>query len=102
MFLNYQKFMQLLSAETGYSGEVQVVLTEENLKEKILLLISAQGNLSPDKCRALCLNEYSDLRESVVQDGTLLLDVRAVNPDHFERTAGSGKLIRVIDRRNRA
>jgi phenylacetate-coenzyme A ligase PaaK-like adenylate-forming protein len=99
MFLNYQKFAQLLSSEAGYSGEVQVVLGEESLREKVTLLVSDGDS---EALRRLCLENYPDLNEAVLKDGVLLFEIKKTSPDGFERTKGSGKLVRVIDRRQRA
>lgn len=101
-YLNYQKFVHILSNEAGFAGEAQIVLEESGLKEKVTLLYSDQAKSSPQDVTKLCLNHYSDLSEVVEKDQVLLFEAKPVPTDSFERSRGSGKLIRVIDRRKRS
>ena len=100
-FLNYQKFAQILSSAKGYAGEVQILLTEEQLQEKVIVLLANQSDADAGELRNILLENYPDLNEGVVRDRVLGFEVQTVPTDRFERTSGSGKLIRVIDRRKR-
>lgn len=100
-FLNYQKFAQILSSVRGYAGEVQILLTEEKLQEKVIVQISNPCDADPDELRHILLENYPDLNEGVLRDRVLGFEVQSVPTDRFERTSGSGKLIRVVDRRKR-
>ena len=101
MFLNFQKFQKLLS-DAGYSGELQIRLLEEGLKEKVLLRISDTGGLSAQECSRLCLEQYGDLNEAVVKDHVLAFETEVVHAEKYDRSKASGKLLRVIDERKRS
>ena len=101
-FFNYQKFATILSERVGHAGAVQVVLDHDGLKEKITVRLSRESNTDAAKARAALLESDHDLTESVVDDKVLLLDVVGVPADGLEKTKGSGKLVRILDRRNRS
>jgi phenylacetate-coenzyme A ligase PaaK-like adenylate-forming protein/acyl-CoA reductase-like NAD-dependent aldehyde dehydrogenase len=100
-FFNYQKFASILSERLGHAGAVQVVLEQDGLKEKITVRLSRESNTDAGRARAALLESDHDLAESVEQDKVLLLDVVGVAPDGLEKTKGSGKLVRILDRRTR-
>jgi phenylacetate-coenzyme A ligase PaaK-like adenylate-forming protein len=100
-FFNYQKFAAILSERMGHAGAVQVVLDHDGLKEKITVRLSRESNTDAVKARAALLESDRDLAEVVVGDKVLLLDVVGVSSDALEKTKGSGKLVRILDRRTR-
>jgi phenylacetate-coenzyme A ligase PaaK-like adenylate-forming protein len=101
MYLNYQLFARVASELAGFSSELQLVVEEDGLREKVLLLLSGEG-APAEACARLCLEHYEDLREAVVVDRVLAFEARAVPPSALERARGSGKLVRVVDRRRRS
>jgi phenylacetate-coenzyme A ligase PaaK-like adenylate-forming protein/acyl-CoA reductase-like NAD-dependent aldehyde dehydrogenase len=100
-FFNYQKFATILAERLGHAGAVQVVLDHDGLKEKITVRLSADSGTDSAKARATLLESDHDLAEVVDGDKVLLLDVVGVAPDVLEKTKGSGKLVRILDRRTR-
>jgi len=100
-FLNYQKFAQILSTHADYAGELQLCLQEDKRREKILLRVSKGAGLSAAQCAAACLKHYGDLAQAVTIDKTLLLAAEEARAEDFERSAASGKLLRVVDKRKR-
>lgn len=104
-FLNYQKISQILSIHENYSGEIQLVLEcgeTDGLKERLTLLIAQKEGIDLPRLRDACLANYHDLQEAVLEDKTLLFEVRTVASEKMERTPGSGKLRHILDRRVRA
>jgi len=101
MFLNYRKFVASLDERLGHAGAVQLVLDHAGLKEKITVRLSRESGTDPDRARAVLLECDHDLAEAVTRDGVLDLDVAAVAADSLEKTHGSGKLVRIVDRRTR-
>ena len=100
-FFNYQKLATILSERLGHAGAVQVVLDQDGLKEKITVRLSRDSGTDAAKARAMLLESDHDLAEAVEQDKVLLLDVVGVPAGGLEKTKGSGKLARILDRRIR-
>ena len=97
MFFNFQTFQKITAEIQNFSGEIQIHLVEQGLKEKIEVWISH----APPGVKDLFLAHYTDLNEAVTQEEILLLEVKNVGSKDFERSSGSGKLLRVIDKRTR-
>ncbi|HEX4048389.1 MAG TPA: acyl-CoA reductase, partial [Elusimicrobiota bacterium] len=100
-FLNYQKLVTILSERLGHAGAVQVVLDHDGLKEKLTVLLSRESGTDAVEARAALLESDRDLAEIVEKDKVLLLDVEGVPIDGLEKLKGSGKLVRILDRRTR-
>jgi phenylacetate-coenzyme A ligase PaaK-like adenylate-forming protein/acyl-CoA reductase-like NAD-dependent aldehyde dehydrogenase len=100
-FLNYRKFVAILGERLGHAGAVQLVLDHADLKERITVRLSREAGTDPARARAALLEGDKDLDEAVTHDGLLLLDVVDVASDALEKTRGSGKLVRIADRRTR-
>lgn len=101
MFFNYAKLSHILTDQCSYAGEMQLVLRsgEKTEKDELRVLISADSSLDAGIVREVILENYTDLRECVLEDALLDLHVDSIAPDQFQRTAGSGKLRRIIDER---
>jgi phenylacetate-coenzyme A ligase PaaK-like adenylate-forming protein len=100
IFLNYRKFVQLLSEVLGYTGPIQLVLSQDQLREKVTVRVSdAEAKLTAAEIQKTLLSGYDDLNEVVVVEKILGLEVLLVNSDSMDRTKGSGKLISIIDQR---
>jgi phenylacetate-coenzyme A ligase PaaK-like adenylate-forming protein len=100
-FLNYQKFSQILSMAASYTGDMQICLTEEGRKEKLVLRLGKGSGLAADVARKHCLDGYHDLQEIVEGEKLLLFEVEQIPAESFERSSASGKLLRLLDRRKR-
>ncbi len=101
MFLNYGKFVAILGERLGHAGAVQLVLDHAGLKERITVRLSRESGTDPARARAALPEGDADLAEIVVHEDVLTLDVAAVAPEELEKTRGSGKLVRIVDRRTR-
>jgi phenylacetate-coenzyme A ligase PaaK-like adenylate-forming protein len=108
IFLNYQKFVLILSERFGYAGAVQLVLTHDSkaqLQEKIIVRLSSDDHEASsfkieDVTRTL-LAEYDDLKEVVKEERLLLLEALFLPAAEMKKTSGSGKLLHIIDERTR-
>ena len=100
-FFNYQKFSAILSERLGHAGAVQVVLDEDVFKERITVRLSRDSGTDAVKARSVLLESDHDLSEVVEGDKLLLFEVLSVPADGLEKAKGSGKLMRIIDRRTR-
>jgi phenylacetate-coenzyme A ligase PaaK-like adenylate-forming protein len=100
-FFNYQKFATILSERLGHAGAVQIVLDHDGFKEKLTVRLSRDSGTDDVKARSMLLESEHDLSEVVESDKVLLLEVVNVPADVMEKTKGSGKLLRIIDRRTR-
>jgi phenylacetate-coenzyme A ligase PaaK-like adenylate-forming protein len=103
-FLNYQKFVLLLSELEGFgAGEIQIEVSRSagaGLGREVLTLSYADGAaVSAEAVHQACLEGYKDLHEVVAEDRVVELVVRPVGAERLERVASSGKLKHIIDRR---
>ena len=96
-FFNYRKFVQLLGDELGYAGAVQLEITVQAERERLLLRLEEGWPAAP-QARAMLLEHYPSLSESLaVMDFELV----PAAPDQFLHAPASGKLREVVDRRSR-
>jgi len=100
-FFNYQKFVAILSERLSHAGAVQLVLDHAGLKEKITVRLSRESGTDESRARAALLESYHDLEEVVAHDRVLDLEVVGLPGDQLDKTKGSGKLVRIVDRRTR-
>lgn len=97
-FFNYNRFSKILVDKTGFDGESQLIITNENGQDVLELLLDEKfvhEAVSED----LFMKEYMDLKECVIDENCLQFRVREISGDEFIRTPGSGKLKRVVDKR---
>jgi phenylacetate-coenzyme A ligase PaaK-like adenylate-forming protein len=98
-FFNYRVFPELLAQEFGYSGPVQLLLDSNGVREKISMRIETGDDLDPSAVRERLLEKEPNLKESVTETKLLEFEVQIVQAEEFERSASSGKLKEVIERR---
>ncbi|MFD7236525.1 aldehyde dehydrogenase family protein [Streptomyces syringium] len=94
-FLNYRRFVAIAEQDRGYSGELQVLLTRTDRRERLTVRVEATETA---ELRTALLAGYEELR-SAVDDRLLDLVVETVDGADFARTATSGKLRAVVDDR---
>ena len=101
-FFNYRKFVEILTEQMEYAGELQIVLRpgDKTSAEALCLCLSPVDSLDEAQIRDIVLKHYADVREVVLTDRVLELQVECFSPDLLRRTAGSGKLLRIVDERN--
>lgn len=97
-FLNYRRFVSIAGERLGYGGELQAVLTAGAAREGLTLRMESTHAPDPDRAREAFLAAYPEARSAVAEQ---LLDftVEAVDGADLARTATSGKLLAVVDRR---
>lgn len=98
-FLNYRKFVNLLTEHLAYAGEVQLILDLKGGQEQITVRIDAGSGLDAGTVRQMLIDQYPELFLSVVEFRTTDLFIEPVASPAFERIANSGKLKTIIDRR---
>lgn len=99
-FFNYNLFNKILSDKFNYSWEFQLIIDNNQSTDRIVLKLDRLCEISENELFECLTANYSDLRELVTQEKSLRLEVQKVESANFERSAGSGKLLRVIDKRN--
>lgn len=99
-FLNYRVFIKILENKLDYEGRVQLVLAEGRDMESITIRLDKGTGWDQQKTVHTLIENYPDLKEVVVDDGALLLNIVFVEDEEFERTANSDKLIAIIDNRS--
>lgn len=98
-FYNFQKIANIIRNSTSYTGELQVVIDKSAKMDRMSIVVDPNAANQLQDIRSHLLAHYSELNELVVLEGTLQLEIKVLPIMDFERTPGSGKLLRVIDRR---
>jgi len=108
-FINGQKIEQILIDFFNYRGEIQLKLKKDNalhnqaeveLLEIVLSdLVLSRKEKVEDKIIGILLEQYRDLREIVLEDQLLKINIVLTRPENMLRTPGSGKLRRIVDER---
>ncbi|MGA5135397.1 acyl-CoA reductase [Streptomyces olivoreticuli] len=97
-FFNYRMFTRIAEEHLDYCGELQMVL-EQGVARECIVLRMDRNALSHTDPASVFLAHYPVLRQDVTVEKLLDLRIEAINLADFERTATSGKLRTVIDRR---
>ncbi|MFD8793580.1 acyl-CoA reductase [Streptomyces vinaceus] len=97
-FLNYRRFVAIAGERLGHGGELQAVLTSGASREGLTVRLERGHAPDPDRAREAFLAAYPEVRSAVAEK---LLDFRVecVDGADLDRTATSGKLLAVVDRR---
>lgn len=98
-FVNYRRIAHIAAEHLGYCGELQMVVEAAPSRERITVRMDVDGVGDPAAAARTLLAHYGELREAVTTERLLDLSVEAIAPGDFERSAASGKLRTVVDRR---
>lgn len=101
-FINLQRISKILGEKTNYQGEIQAVISQEQLKDKLELRLDRDHINDNIQLESIILKAYPDLEEVIYKEKNLNFLISKIDSKAFERTLGSGKLKRVIDLRNRS
>ncbi|MFC0842476.1 acyl-CoA reductase [Streptomyces noboritoensis] len=101
-FVNYRRIARIAAEHLGYCGELQMVVEAAPSRERITIRTEEHAGVDPAAVVATLLAHYPELHEAVTGEGLLDLSVEAVGAGEFERSAASGKLRTVVDRRQAA
>ncbi|MFI8460219.1 acyl-CoA reductase [Kitasatospora sp. NPDC085464] len=97
-FLNVRRFIAVAEERLGYRGELQLILDAGDGRERVTVRLDERYAPDPAAAAAAFPAAIAELASAVDED---LLDftVETAGSGAFERTATSGKLRTVIDRR---
>jgi phenylacetate-coenzyme A ligase PaaK-like adenylate-forming protein len=97
-FLNVRRFVAVAAEDLGYRGELQLLLDGGDDRERVTVRLDER--YAPDAlvARAAFLAAIPELA-SAAGEGLLTCTVETAPSASFERTASSGKLRTVVDRR---
>ncbi|MEU7206706.1 acyl-CoA reductase [Streptomyces sp. NPDC045470] len=95
-FLNYRRFVTL-AEETGYSGELQLLLSADGPRERLTVRVEHTGT-GINHLRDALLAGYPELR-TAADERLLDVAVETVDSAGFARTPTTGKLRTVVDAR---
>jgi phenylacetate-coenzyme A ligase PaaK-like adenylate-forming protein len=93
-FFNFIKFQKLLLDEFDYSDSLQIMIDQFDGKDRVNLRL-----LGPTFNEEELIKCYQDLREAVIDEKTLFFKIENIEQSCMEHSANSGKLLRVIDKR---
>ncbi|MDH6114445.1 hypothetical protein P3T34_006660 [Kitasatospora sp. MAP12-44] len=80
---------------------MQILLDEDDAGESLTVRLEAGPASDGAAAARAFLDGYPELGSAVEQEGLLALRVEVGPADGFERTAASGKLLSVVERRAR-
>ncbi|GGX27853.1 acyl-CoA reductase [Streptomyces noursei] len=96
---NYRRFTRIAEEHLDYRGELQLLLTSTADREHLTVRLDSAYAPDPDTARAAFLAHLPELGSAVGPEALLTCTAEIVAGHAFERTATSGKLRTVIDRR---
>jgi len=99
-FLNYRRFVAVAEDAFDYAGALQIVLSEDADAERLTVRLEDAHAPAGDTTGQF-LDGYPDLKIVVERDRQLLVRTEVLPAEEFDRTASSGKLLAVVDRRTR-
>ncbi|MEV7416969.1 acyl-CoA reductase [Streptomyces sp. NPDC089919] len=97
-FVNQRRLVAIAQEHLDYRGEMQAVLTSGPEREALTVLLERSHAPDPAAARGAFLAAYPEVR-SAVEEKLLDFTVEAVDGSAMLRTATSGKLPAVVDRR---
>ncbi|WP_369373807.1 acyl-CoA reductase [Streptomyces sp. cg36] len=97
-FVNHRRLVAIAQESTRYSGELQSVLTRDEVRERLTVRVERSAAPGPEPLREAFLTGCPELA-SAVGEGLLDLVVEAVDGASLDRSATSGKLRSVVDLR---
>jgi phenylacetate-coenzyme A ligase PaaK-like adenylate-forming protein len=101
-FLNYRRFAAIAEDALGHTGAVQILLDEdEHADERLTVRLEGDATRAEADAVRVFLDEYPALDIAVNRDRMVELRVEWAPVERFEQTAASGKLLAVVDRRER-
>ncbi|MEZ0023960.1 phenylacetate-coenzyme A ligase PaaK-like adenylate-forming protein [Kitasatospora sp. MAP12-15] len=100
-FLNYRRFVTIAEEAFEHRGALQILLDEDDAGESLTVRLEAGPASDGAAAARAFLDGYPELGSAVEQEGLLALRVEVGPADGFERTAASGKLLSVVERRAR-
>lgn len=98
-FFNYNKFVNLLSEQLGYTGHVQIEYGHKvDKKSGLILKLDRNHGLEAKQAADMLLSLYKELEYSTGELGTLHFETQLVAPEDFVFIPRSGKIKHLIAR----
>ncbi|MBY8883490.1 AMP-binding protein [Streptomyces sp. PTM05] len=97
-FFNYRRFVKAAQERLGYHGEVQLLLDADGGSERLTVRLDERYAADASAAREAFTGDMEELAAAEAE-GLLAFEVVTAGVDAFERTATSGKLRAVVDRR---
>lgn len=101
-FFNVRRFATVAEENIGHRGALQIVLDADTSGESLTVRLEERAEPDGQEDEAATarafLDGYPELADAV-HERLVRLRVKRVSADAFERTAASGKLLAVVDRR---
>ncbi|MEU6172438.1 acyl-CoA reductase [Streptantibioticus parmotrematis] len=97
-FFNYRRFVTAAQERLGYHGEVQLLLDAGGGGERLTVRLDERYAADVSAAREAFTGDMEELAAAEAE-GLLAFEVVTAGVDAFERTATSGKLRTVVDRR---
>lgn len=101
-FLNYRRFGLVADELYGYAGQVQIVLDEQHERERLTIRLERDHGLENHDVLADFLQRYPELWITAERDRMVTAGVELCSPEDFVRAETSGKLVTVVDQRDRS
>lgn len=99
-FVNFKKIEKILIDSFDFSGESQILISNDKGKDEVRLNLDSEFSNNDEKdIFDSIIENYSELFEAVVKERGINFEVRNIPGKSLQRTDGSGKLIRVKDLR---
>ncbi|GAA3578727.1 hypothetical protein GCM10022222_74320 [Amycolatopsis ultiminotia] len=95
--MNYRRFVQLAEQDCGYTGALQLMLTDVAGGEH--LTVRVEDGTDPNALEQALIEGYDQLAEAVHGTRRLRLEVESVAREGFVRTATGGKVVAVVENR---
>ncbi|MEV8533813.1 acyl-CoA reductase [Streptomyces sp. NPDC051211] len=96
--LNHRRFAAIAQEESRYAGELQILLTAQDARERLTVRLERSAAPDPLRLRDAFLAGYPELR-TAVEERLLDLNVEVVEGTSLDRSPTSGKLRSVVDTR---
>jgi len=97
-FLHFEKFTQYLEDLIKYQDAAQIILENEGVKQKIILRVTKNIQVSKEKLEELLVKNYEELMVSVQELG-VKFEVAILDIDNFDIVVHSSKIRHIVDKR---
>lgn len=97
-FLHFEKFTQYLEDLIKYQDAAQIILENEGVKQKIILRVTKNIQVSKEELEELLVKNYEELMVSVQELG-VKFEVAILDIDNFDIVVHSSKIRHIVDKR---
>jgi len=98
-FLNNNKIQTIIQSEFNFSGEMQIVIKNEGLKDGLVFILDDTFNSAWEKILPTISAKYFEFNEVLNLEAAISARVEIRKSRDLLRSKGSGKLLKIIDER---